>query len=176
MKNLLFFSLMALTLGACCPKTAHNVQTEEVEVIETTGTPDSDEPQKEEAYMVAAYEKTACYGKCPVYQVKFYSDGKVTWNGRLFVDRMGWYEAHVENAVLNSIRDKAHETGFMDLESKYPTEGRIADLPSTITYKLIGDVEKQVNDTHDAPEMLKEFEAFLEGVINGLEWRPAERK
>jgi hypothetical protein len=40
----------------------------------------------------------------------------------------------------------------------------------------IGDVEKQVSDTHDAPEKLKEFEAFLEGLINGLDWRPLADK
>jgi uncharacterized protein DUF6438 len=176
MKSLLLCSLMTLTLGGCWSKTAKIVETEEVEVIETTETTPAGETPAQAAYMVAAFEKTACYGKCPVYQVKFYNDGKVTWYGRMYVDRMGWHEARVEPAVLKSIRSKAHETGYLDFESEYPTERRIADLPGTITYVRIGDVEKQVSDTHDAPEKLKEFEAFLEGLINGLDWRPLADK
>ncbi|MFQ5445887.1 MAG: DUF6438 domain-containing protein [Saprospiraceae bacterium] len=173
MKSFFLIPLASLMLAGCCPKNVKTVQTEDVEVIETTG---NGKLHEEEAHLVAAFEKTACYGKCPVYQVKFYSDGKVTWYGKLFVDRMGWHEAHVEPAVLKSIRDKVHETGYLDFESEYPTERRIADLPSTITYVRIGDVEKQVADTHDAPQELKEFEAFLEGLINGLEWKASADK
>jgi len=176
MKSLLLLPLLALVLGGCCPKNAKTIVNEDVEVIETTETTPTGGTPAQAAYMVAAFEKTACYGKCPVYQVKFYSDGKVTWYGRLYVERMGWHEARVESAILKSIHDKALEADFLDFESEYPTEARIVDLPSTITYVRIGDMEKQVADTHDAPEKLKTFEAFLEGLINGLDWRPSAEK
>lgn len=140
-----------------------------------TSRPEAQQPAKD-AYQVAGYQKTACFGKCPVYQVKFYSDGKVTWYGQMNVERQGWYEAKVSEKTLKDIRDKSHELKYWDLSGKYPTEMRVADLPSTVTFVRAGDMEKTVVDTYQGPAELKQFEDYLAGIIDGLEWRPSTSK
>ena len=91
------------------------------------------------------------------------------------VDRMGLYEAQLEGKIIKSIRDKAHEVGYFDFHPEYPTKHKVADLPSTITYVRIGDTEKTVKNTHESPEKLLEFEAYIEAVINRIEWKKSVR-
>ena len=177
-KHFLFLFVAMVALTACHRKAANTVQ-EPATAPQDTVITQSDEtvepPTQSNAYLVAAFEKTACFGKCPVYQVKFYSDGKVTWYGRMNVERQGWHTAQVLPDVLKRIKAKANELNYFDLEAKYPTEMQVADLPSTITYVRIGDMEKQVVDTYDAPENLQAFEQFLSELIEGLDWRAEEK-
>lgn len=168
----LFLSFLAVaTLAACNHKTTDNAQ-EGSEPTEQTKPeePTTDEKPQDRVYQVMGFQKTSCFGKCPVYQVKFYSDGKATWNGKRFVDRMGPHEARVDAKVLKSIREKAHAVKFFDFYNEYPVENKVADLPSTITYIRIGDMEKTVRNTHESPESLLEFEKYLSEIIEGLEW------
>ena len=142
----------------------------------TTGSNSPVSEPKKEAYQVAGFQKTACFGKCPVYQVKFFSDGKVTWFGQLNVERKGWYDARATDAVLKGIRDKAHAANYWDFAGVYPVGQKVADLPSTVTYIRTGDMEKTVVNTYQGPTELEAFEAYLEGVINGLSWQPKQGK
>lgn len=169
MKNILLFLAAIFSLAACSRKT---VEAQPPATAENGAS----EPTKTQAYQVVGYEKTACFGRCPVYQVKFFSDGTVSWNGRMNVERMGAHQAQVKPEVLKAIREKADEVRFFDFYNEYPTGDRkIADLPSTITYLRVGDMEKQVTNTHEAPEKLKEFERYLEDLIGKLEWKPSRK-
>lgn len=135
----------------------------------------ADEAPAKDAYQVAGYQKTACFGKCPVYQVKFYSDGKVTWYGQMNVERLGWYTARADQQLLTEIKNKAHEAKFWDFSNNYPTEIRVVDLPSTVTYIRVGDMEKTIVDTYQAPAELVAFEDYLAGIIAKLTWQPSKQ-
>ena len=170
------FSLL-VAMAACSRKTAPAAGAGDVPATDSLAT-ESEEytpPVSPPRYLVAAYEKTACFGKCPVFQVRFYNDGLVTWNGRMNVERMGLCEARVDEAVLRRIKDKAKALHYFDLAPKYPERSEVADLPSTITYVRIGDMEKQVVNTYEAPENLIAFEQFLAELIEQLEWKPQDR-
>jgi hypothetical protein len=161
-----------MSLAACHRKSGAAAGNAAVEpskpVVETPAA----EPA-EEAYLFAAYEKTACFGRCPVYQVQIYSDGKATWNGRMNVSKLGNYEGRASEEQIKAIRQKVHELRFLDFENEYPTGGqRIVDLPVTITYIRIGDMDKTVKNTHGAPQSLKEFEKYLEAVFESIAWAP----
>ena len=161
--------LLIAVLYACNQKKAQ----------QTTGSPSVSEPTDNpppKPYQVVGFRKTACFGKCPVYEVKFYSDNRATWHGKMNVDKMGWYEAQLEGKTIKAIRDKAHEVGYFDFHNEYPVEHKIADLPSTITYLRIGDVEKKIKNTHDGPEKLAEFQHYLLDVINRLDWQATAKE
>ncbi len=136
----------------------------------------NDQASAKDAYQVAGYQKTACFGKCPVYQVKFYSDGRVTWHGQMNIDREGWYTASVSQQLLTEIKDKAHEVKFWDLSNNYPKEIRVVDLPSTVTYVRVGDMEKTVVNTYQAPAELEAFEDYLAAIIEKLEWQASSKQ
>jgi hypothetical protein len=179
MKNIKTYCTILMAAGllalACNPPKAgtdaQQTQTPPNKPTKPNPTDEAEQPL-EEAYPVAGFEKTPCFGKCPVYTVQFFSNGKVTWLGRMNVERMGAYEAFVTEGTLKSIRDRAFELNYLDLYNEYPHQGkRVADLPSTITFLRVSDIEKQVVNTHDAPHNLKQFEKYLEEIINGLAWR-----
>ncbi|MBI1225185.1 MAG: hypothetical protein GC192_08080 [Bacteroidetes bacterium] len=169
--------LATLLLFACNRKTTPPTTPTPLTTDVTTSKPDDTRPEiepKTEAYQVAGFQKTACFGKCPVYQVKFYSDGKVTWYGQMNVERKGWHEAKVDDKILAEIRAKAHAANYWDLASKYPEGQKVADLPSTVTFIRTGDMEKTVIDTYQGPAELVTFEDYLESLINGLRWQPTQ--
>ena len=43
--------------------------------------------QTEEPFF--SMQRTACYGTCPQYRISIYHHGKITYNGKLFVDKIG---------------------------------------------------------------------------------------
>gem|GEM_PF-6454771 len=63
--------LMAILLATACHRKAAP-QPPAAPEIPTTPIRPANEP-KPEVYQVAGYQKTACFGKCPVYQVKFFT-------------------------------------------------------------------------------------------------------
>ncbi len=168
-----------LTLAACHRKTVAEAEQGKGKnmPVEEPGQPsaEKDTPGDDpEVYQYAGFKKTPCYGTCPTYEVKFYTDGKVIWYGFSNVERLGLYEARVDQQVFRDIKNKSEEVDFYSFYSEYPRENKVVDLPTTITYIRFGDMEKQVRNTHDAPESLTEFENFLETLINGLTWRKSQ--
>lgn len=128
-------------------------------------------PKLNLAFEIAVFEKTPCYGQCPVYKVRFMSDGTVTWFGRSNVDMIGTYESKVERQVLTEIQQKAWDLGYFKLADEYPINYKLADLPYTITLVHNGTIVKSVRNMLDAPRNLLDFEEYLEAIIEGLEWK-----
>lgn len=125
-----------------------------------------------EVYKMVNFKKTACYGKCPVYEVEIYNDGRVVYNGKRFVDRLGIHKATITEKEVKMIRSEFDKVGFIDFAGEYPINGqKISDLPSTIIEYRAGDMIKVVKDKHDAPEQLKKFEAWLAEYIDGLTYK-----
>ena len=169
-------SLFLMTILLTCDKKKAQEPKEEVE--ETVSEPTTEEPNiptVKPPYQAVGFRKTACFGKCPIYEVKFFTNNTATWVGKMNVDRMGAYEAELKEEMIKNIRAKAYELGYFDFYSEYPTEHKIADLPSTITYMRVGDMEKSVKNTHEAPKKLIEFEAYLQNIISNLDWKPAAK-
>ncbi len=174
------FLVCLLTLFISCDKkkaqdTPAEHPTEQEEQSPTAEENEGSGEVKEKPYQLAGFQKTACYGKCPVYQVKFYSDNTATWHGKMNVERMGWHEAKVDKEQIKAIKDKAFEIGYFDFYGEYPLEYKVADLPSTITYIRVGDMEKTIKNTHDGPDKLTEFEQYLESLIENLDWKAMEK-
>lgn len=167
--------VLAMSLAACHRKSAESVQEVKPEVTKPKTETPAAEP-KEEASLFAAYQKTACFGTCPVYQVQIFSDGKATWYGRMNVERKGWYEARLSESTLQRILRKANEVLFFSFENEYPIGHKVADLPTTIMYLKVGDMEKTIKDTHEAPAKLQEYEEFMESLIEEIDWKPSENK
>ena len=129
-------------------------------------------PHTESTHQLVGFRKTACFGKCPVYEVKFWSDNTATYVGKMHVERKGEYKAQLDRSTLKAIKDKAHEVGYFDFHNEYPVEHKVADLPSTYTYIRIGDMEKTIKNTHDGPKKLEEFQNYLSDIIGNLDWKP----
>ena len=114
--------------------------------------------------LIISLERTPCYGTCPIYKMKIFSDGSAFYHGERFVEKIGNYEFSVRKETVNYILKKADEIGFFELEDKYTAN--ITDLPKTITFIKNGKNKKRVVDYYGAPKTLKEFESLVDGCID----------
>ncbi len=122
---------------------------------------------------MAGLKRTACYGKCPVYELEFYSNGQVTFIGMEYAPRQGIYLAHIADSTVQRIYQWVYDIRYFQLESQYPEKGSpIHDLPQTITYFYDGLRKKTIVNNHLAPPGLIAYERFLTGLAESLSWQP----
>ena len=178
MRGIFIFSLMIIM--ACSPKTVKEAQKSDVvetDVVESTVDTsrieiDTEEPDNEvPTEMILEFQKTSCFGKCPVYIIRGYSDGRVIYHGKANVEKVGYYETMLTEDSISVIFEKAQNFGFFELENNYPPSGPpISDLPKTNTYLKKGTIEKKVSDNYDSPLALQQFEKYLDEYFSGLNW------
>ncbi len=120
---------------------------------------------------MVAMKRSACFGKCPVYEVRFYTDGTIEYIGKMNVSRIGHFRARMRPEEVEALRQKIHEVGFWDFSPSYPDDGTIVtDLPTTTITVRVGDMMKEVREKHGAPRALKDFERYLDALLEGRTW------
>ncbi|MDZ7719268.1 MAG: DUF6438 domain-containing protein [Balneolaceae bacterium] len=82
-------------------------------------------------------ERTVCFGTCPAYTLSILKDGKVTFNGREFVDHKGIATGQMSQKNLDVLIQRIRESHFMDVPSSPECESRYTDHSSVfLTVKL----------------------------------------
>lgn len=120
---------------------------------------------------VISIKRTACFGRCPAYTAKFFSDGKVSYKGDANVERRGNYTAMASTQLINSIIKKAMEIKYFDMADVYPVDGeKIADLPTTTTSVYCIGHSKKITNKYKAPDSLKTFEDFIDTELEKLKY------
>ena len=108
---------------------------------------------------IISLEKTACFGRCPVFKIIIYNNGECLYNGIKFVKKSGKYNLKINKQEINKILSQAKEIGFDNLKNEYSE--RITDLPTT--YIMINN--KKIKDYYGAPSELKGLEKLIEEII-----------
>ncbi len=181
MKNIVLCFVL-LSLVACTRKGTKVIQEEPTTTIsEVNETPPVvEEPTVEEEeilveappYLVAVIKKTECYGICPVFEVRLFSNGHLTYNGEKDVPMLGRYEAWEEKSFLDGIKTRAYQMGYFGLLDVYPANQKgIEDIPKTITYLNFDEREKTIINNYASPKVLRDFEDFLETKLLQVNWK-----
>lgn len=89
-------------------------------------------------------ERTACYGRCPIYRVEIRGDGLVTYTGERFVAVTGVRTRRIPPAAVARLVDQFRAANFYALKDSY--RAGITDMPSAITTLRIGRHSKRVVD------------------------------
>lgn len=107
------------------------------------------------------FERTACFGTCPVYEVVIRGDGSLVYTGKEFAQPKGTYEAQLTPEDLRSLHERIAISGFFEMEAEY--DGPISDLPSAITEVFISDKrKKKILNRWEGPEDLTRLEAYID--------------
>jgi len=112
-------------------------------------------------------KRTPCYGKCPTYNISFFSDGKIIYEGKKFVTNEGKYLGQLNIKTVALIQDKIRQVDFFNLDSVY--DARISDLPSVILEVNMDGSNHKVIDRYKGPIKLREFEKYIDSFILKLE-------
>ncbi|MBU9713581.1 DUF6438 domain-containing protein [Evansella tamaricis] len=125
------------------------------------------------------FERTACYGSCPIYKVEVFSDGEVKWNGFEYVSKLGIHEWKLTAKKMEKLNGLIEEFDFRNYEYK-TSDIYATDHPSClisiefedgyvkhIDHYLGDQLEDEWLVDLDGPVRmtLEQFERRLEGII-----------
>ena len=123
--------------------------------------------------MLASIERTACYGRCPIYTVSVYRDGKVEYVGKEYVKKKGKVASSITAAQVNAIDKLFTDAHYVKLANAY-TSYDVTDNPSAnTTYRPLGAATKKVahyyGDSH-APDALTTLEEDFDKLLTIDRW------
>ncbi len=126
--------------------------------------------------LLLALERTPCFGVCPVYEAKLYSNGLLLYHGKRNTDKTGMYYAKVSKKELSSLSAFMLSNNYFELESKYPVKGKApSDLPSCIIYFKNKNSEKRIEDHRwETPESLSAIERKVDSLIASQQFLPLD--
>lgn len=127
-------------------------------------------------HLIFSLRKTSCYGQCPTYHIKLFSDGRALYEGKKYVARLGHYETRIGPDLIDQIGAWAKRYGFFTFGEQYPQDGFfMADLPSTITHLKLDGEEATITNNYDGPKALRDLEKELELFFEALNWTLIQR-
>ncbi|MFK5854770.1 MAG: DUF6438 domain-containing protein [Bacteroidota bacterium] len=117
---------------------------------------------------IIKFEKTSCFGSCPVYSLSIFENGLVILDGIKNIDYIGSFKKQLSRKEINEIIAKFNDANFFNFDDEYTS--RITDLPTTyISYNYNGK-HKKIKDYSGAPKKLKELEKIILQIVNEEGW------
>lgn len=155
------FAFFCLTAG--CGGRKNTVPTIEEVAVETPEEVVSDTVEVMDGPVVY-YERTHCFGTCPVFRFSASQDGACEYEGINFVDRIGKHQGTIDPQKVKAIETLATSMNYFSLDSIYDDEF-LMDLPAVITI-IRG---KTVINRFRGPK-LNDLYASLDSLIEEVEW------
>jgi uncharacterized protein YjiK len=121
--------------------------------------------------LVIAFEKTPCFGRCPVFKIKVYESGFATYEGLNFSERLGLYSARISQKDISTARHMAAEVHFFALDTLYD-DPQVSDLPAQIIQLSQNGTVHRVVSRIGAPEKLAIFGENLRVLLEEQDWQP----
>src|SRR5690606_20354565 len=130
-----------------------------------------EKPAEPKDSLVISFDKTPCFGRCPVYKVKVYASGFAIYEGINFAEKMGTYSTRFKISQIENIYQSAVEIGYFEVKNEY-NDPLISDLPSTISRIKYNGNDHRVMARNNVPEKLKIFHDNLGVTLLEKEWQP----
>lgn len=121
--------------------------------------------------LFASIKKGYCFGTCPVFEMKIYNSGFITYEGTANVELMGKHTGWATKEQMLVFFDKANETGYFLLEDEYDNPG-VSDLPATTTSLVMAGKRKTVRRRYGYPQTVVVFEKTFDQLVREINWSP----
>ena len=123
-------------------------------------------------------ERTACFGRCPVYRLAVSATGAVTYEGTANVRRIGAATGQIPADRVTALVSELERAGYFSFADRYaPAElacGRYAtDLPTVITSVTLRGRTKRIEHDHGcggAPGALVVLERRIDEVLGSAQF------
>ena len=130
--------------------------------VELNGIATIQDIEKNHKNSLVKIRKTACFGRCAVYEFTIFKDGKSLFNGLQNVNKTGKHQITLSKEQFIGLKDKLNKTDFSKYNEDY-NNPRITDLPSLyITYQ---GKQIQIRIWKNVPEELKELTTYIEEIV-----------
>ena len=122
-------------------------------------------------------ERTACFGRCPVYRMAVTPTGALTYEGTANVRRIGAATGQVPADSVTALLSELEEADYFSFADSYtsadPTCGRYAtDLPTVMTSVTMQGRTKRIVHDHGcaAPAALGVLERRIDEVLGSSQF------
>lgn len=106
--------------------------------------------------------KTACFGRCPVYEFTIFKDGTALFDGLQYVNKTGKHKLKLNKDEFTKLQELLSKTAFYKYKDSY-NNPRITDLPSVyITHQ---GKQVQIRIWENVPDELKTAEKYIEQLV-----------
>jgi len=119
--------------------------------------------------ILLSMKKSSCYGPCPVYEMKIYTNGFVTLIAEEHLDLKGEFYTKLPGSKVKALVSKFNEIGFFEMEGQYTSITK--DLPTTWVYFSKEGRQKRIKDYDGAPESLRDLEKELSSLLESEDWK-----
>ena len=122
--------------------------------------------------VLAAIERGACFGICPVYRLTVRANGVVSYEGTSFVKVKGHAEARLDPGAMARLRNAFAEARFGSFGDFYET-ATLSDGATTVLSFGEGRQPKTVRHNSgdlSAPRALSELERRMEQLVEVERW------
>ena len=171
MRIFLFIAVLAASMSCQSQKNTAADLAENAAATQDTLIVIVEKPVQSKDSLIIAFEKTPCFGRCPVYKIKVYQSGFALYEGINFAEKMGMYSAVLTESQIENIYDSAIEIGYFDLDAEY-NNPLITDLPSTISRINYDGRDHRILARNNVPERLKIFHDNLSITLLEKNWKP----
>jgi hypothetical protein len=113
-----------------------------------------------------------CFGFCPVYEVTIQADGRATWRGERFVERLGAYEGEIGLEDFRRVAGVVERSGFLSWDDEY-TSGTVDTPDYHLTVERDGSTKTVRQNATDTPPDFWVIAALVDALAAGVEWTPA---
>jgi Domain of unknown function (DUF6438) len=98
-------------------------------------------------------ERTACFGRCPIYKVSIFADGTVKFEGRQFVKVKGTARSSITEERLRRLIGEFDKINYFNLHDRYLSASDgcpaiVTDMPSVNTSIQINGRKKSISHYH----------------------------
>ena len=121
--------------------------------------------QKSDFGLLITIERKGCFGPCPVYSSKIFTDGTVIYKGVDFVKVTGDKKYKISAERIKLLIEAFEKVDYFSFKDEYCFDQNgmsITDLPTTFTSISINGKTKQVINYFKAPKELEKLENTIE--------------
>jgi len=118
--------------------------------------------------LILSMERTPCFGRCPVYEIKLYKSGLLTYQGKKFTDSVGCFYRIISKKQISDLKLQFDSANYFSMADKYPEDKKApTDLPSCILFYNNGNQQKTITDKRwQSPETLTALEKEIDKLID----------
>ncbi len=123
--------------------------------------------KKDAANFELVYAKSACKGRCPVFDVTIKEDQMVIFNGRMYTTIVGIVQMKLSDEKYAELQKLIAESNF--LETQVIEYDKMFDYPTTTLEITKGEKNKKQKMYVDKPENLEPIIRFMDLLVLELQ-------
>jgi len=116
-------------------------------------------------------ERTLCFGTCPSYTLRLFSDGRVDYLGQAYAPRVGVRHGRLDPFNFHRLARIVRDIGYFDLSDRYTCD--VTDNPTVYTAVTRAGKRKVIEHyapRSTGPAQLQLFEDAIDAVLPYVEW------